>query len=241
MKKSSMLINSQQQKKKESKRKGRKSKEDGRIGTVHVASPIRLQVLLARLLASGCNSLQRTWKASCGMEGTVLYRRYCTEEPGPDLRKSGSGGGCKLQQPNLFRPPTAVAETSSTHRRHTHKSGAETATPRPSRTPRTPGHLSAPLPHLGNCNLCVLFLSVPICKPPTHPPAAPPRLPLGPRRAVSHRLSVHRPSTESPGEEASMTCMTRRGRRMGRPWPVMPCHGPGFRFPIPPTHDDRND
>ena len=66
------------------------------------------------------------------------------------------------------------------------------------------------------------------------PPAAPPRLPLRPRRAVSHRLSARQPSTESPGKEASKYDLHepaldggRDGH--GRPWS---CHGPGFHSPV---------
>lgn len=71
----------------------------------------------------------------------------------------------KLQQNNLSRPPTAVAETASTHNPHAQR-------PPSTRSPkdRDPGHLSAPSATPGELRPRVLFSLFSICTP------SPPRL-----------------------------------------------------------------
>lgn len=95
----------------------------------------------------------------------------------------------KLQQNNLSRLPTAVAETTSTHNPHT---------PRPHPQRAAPGTATLDtcqllLPHLENCDLELLFSLFGICNP-SLPGCVTPLI---------------RPICRSRRAEASMTCMNR--------------------------------
>ena len=92
--------------------------------------------------------------------------------------------------------------------------------------------MSALLPHLGNCNSACYFS---LFRSANHPPAAPPGFHSALLGLCHTAYPPVDPSTESPGIEASMTCMN-------RPWttPTMPCHGPGFHSLVSThTHDHR--